>query len=132
MKFQHVIGSLETTQPQAVTLGTRRSIYDAATEFGLYTLLNHDKWEDGVITIDNLSTYTEAKALPSSSSVDFIANLEKMLSKPGVKELELDGGMILTNTDEGLVQIFKIAVTKGEVSYQHAALGWGESVTTKD
>ena len=122
---QHIFGSLVPTIPAGITPRTRRRIYDAVDAVKLFTVISHEKWEEGIIEIDSVS----AEPITDQAPLDFIARLHDMLWRVGVTELGLTGEITITVTGAEPV-IYRVIVEDNELRYQKADIfNWEEPVT---
>jgi hypothetical protein len=121
---QHIFGKLEPTVTDAVTLKTRRRIYDAVDDVKLFTVVSHKNWDDGIIEVD----YVSAQPITEDAPLDFINRLNDMIGQVGVTELGLTGEITITVTGAEPV-IYRVIVENGELRYMKAdVFNWEEPV----
>lgn len=123
MMKQHIFGTLTPTV--GATPRTRQQIYDAVDAVKLFTVISHQKWDEGIIEIDNVSL----EPVTDQAPLDFIARLHDMLWRVGVTELGLSGEITITVTGAQPV-IYRVIVENSELRYQKAdTFNWEETVT---
>lgn len=125
-KMMHVKGSLSPKNPESILGNTGYRITTEMIRSRLVsTLLNPNesmaKWDKGMIECD---TRTETNGGGRPAAKDFITRLHTVVTAPGIKQLELQGELMVTVEGTKEPVVFRVTVENGNVFYNEANLVW--------
>jgi hypothetical protein len=125
-KMMHVKGSIFPKNPENVLGNTGYRITTEMIRNRLVgTLLNPNesmaKWDKGMIECD---TRTETNGGGRPAAMDFITRLYNVVTSPGIKELGLQGELMITVEGVKEPVILRATIENGNVFYNEAKLLW--------
>lgn len=126
-KMMHVKGVLAPANKKAVTVSTSDRMDREMSRHQLVSVLrNHAdwdiaKWKVGVIETD---TCTETNGGGRPAALDFITRLYNVITSPGIKELQLQGELMVTVEGAKEPVVFRVTVENENVFYNEANLVW--------
>ena len=94
-----------------------------ATLGGPNSGMNVSQWAKGTINPD---THTETRG-GRPAAMDFITRLHNVVTAPGIKQLGLQGELMVTVDGEKGPVAFRVTVENGDVFYNEAKLVWEDA-----
>lgn len=113
-------GSLSPLSVEGVKPNTPSKIADALRVSSLRIFINEDKWNQGIITFNNIVLPLGGRRV----GLGIVSMLSDFIRAEGVKELNLGGKLTIVTEINDEPSVIRVTIENGKLRYQQSVLQW--------
>lgn len=113
-------GSLSPLNVEGVKPNTPSKIADALRVSSLRIFINEDKWNQGIITFNNIVLPLGGRRV----GLGIVSMLSDFIRAEGVKELNLGGKLTIVTEINDEPSVIRVTIENGKLRYQQSVLQW--------